>query len=81
MATNRDFAARVDVTESYASYLRSGDRLPSGKLLVRIILRYELDPIAAMDAYDKGAEPFGAYLRTEIFDREESKTDEPVPTS
>ena len=61
------FAVSVDITSSYASYLRSGDRLPSGDLLVRIILVHELDPITTLTAYEKGKAAFGAYLRETIF--------------
>lgn len=65
--TNKEFAERVDVTDSYASYLRNGQRLPSGDLLVRIILTFEMDPISAMNAYKEGGDAFGAFLRDTVF--------------
>ena len=65
--TNEEFAGRVDVTDSYASYLRNGKRLPSGDLLVKIILTFELDPLPAMNAYQEGGNAFGAYLREHVF--------------
>jgi transcriptional regulator with XRE-family HTH domain len=65
--TNEEFAARVDVTDSYASYLRNGKRLPSGDLLVKIILTFELDPVPAMKAYQEGGNEFGAFLRKHVF--------------
>lgn len=65
--TNEEFAGRVDVTDSYASYLRNGKRLPSGDLLVKIILTFELDPLPAMIAYQEGGTVFGAYLREHVF--------------
>lgn len=65
--TNEEFAARVDVTDSYASYLRNGKRLPSGDLLVKIILTFELDPVPAMKAYQEGGNAFGTYLRENVF--------------
>lgn len=65
--TNKEFAERVDVTDSYASYLRNGQRMPSGDLLVRIILTFELDPFSAMNAYQEGGDAFGAFLRDTVF--------------
>jgi transcriptional regulator with XRE-family HTH domain len=77
--TNAQFAEHVgDITISYASYLRSGSRLPSAGLLIRIIKVFKLDPNEAMTAYQKdeavnaaGERPdkglFGAYLRENVF--------------
>lgn len=75
--TNEDFAAKVGVTDSYASYLRNGKRLPSGDLLVTIIMKFELDPIPAMKAYQDGSDAFGTYLRDHVFSRTGSPA-EPV---
>lgn len=68
--TNPQFAERVGVTESYASYLRNGQRRPSGRLLVAIIGAFNLDPAAAMKAYQEGGTAFGTYLRDQVFSRE-----------
>lgn len=65
--TNKDFAERIGVTDSYASYLRNGQRLPSGDLLVKIILVFELDPLRAMNAYQEGGSAFGLFLRDVVF--------------
>ncbi len=73
--TNEDFAERVGVTESYASYLRNGQRRPSGDLLVKIILAFELDPVAAMKAYQEGGTEFGTYLRDHVFSHSEPTGD------
>lgn len=79
MVTNRAFGSAIGVTESYASYLRNGERKPSGDLLVAIIQKYELDPLAAMIAYVAGAKHFGAYLRQNIFDVPASDEPSPAP--
>jgi len=65
--TNQDFASRVGITDSYASYLKNGQRLPSGDVLVKIIQEFELDAYAAMDAYREGGAVFGAFLRRAVF--------------
>lgn len=65
--TNPEFAARIGVTESYASYLRNGQRRPSGMLLVKIIGAFDLDADAAMKAYQEGGKQFGTYLRDHVF--------------
>lgn len=67
--TNPEFAGRVGVSASYASYLRNGQRVPSGDLLVKIILEFELEPVPAMKAYQDGGEAFGAFLRNQVFNR------------
>lgn len=71
--TNRDFATKLDITESYASYLKSGGRLPRAHLLIKMIRTFDLDPNAAMSAYDDGPESFGAYLRREVFNKNAEK--------
>lgn len=79
--TNEEFAGHLDVTDSYASYLRNGKRLPSGDLLVNIILTFELDPVPAMKAYQEGGNSFGAFLREHVFNApsNEPETAEPAP--
>jgi transcriptional regulator with XRE-family HTH domain len=68
--TNAEFGKRVGCDPSFASYLRSGKRMPGADLFIEIILAFELDPIAAMDAYREGPEGFSAYLRRTVFDVE-----------
>jgi hypothetical protein len=68
--TNREFGTRVGCDPSFASYLRSGKRMPGTDLFIEIILAFELDPIEAMDAYREGTEGFSAYLRRTVFEVE-----------
>jgi transcriptional regulator with XRE-family HTH domain len=63
-----EFARRVGISESMASRLRKGDRLPSNALLKRIIDEFSLDLREALDAFALGRIAFGAYLRRVIFD-------------
>jgi transcriptional regulator with XRE-family HTH domain len=69
--TNEEFGDRVGITDSYASYLRNGRRMPSAHLLMRIIRAFQLDPITTWNAYEKGSDEFSKYLRREIFDKKE----------
>jgi hypothetical protein len=73
--TLEQFGAQVGISESYASYVKNGRRLPSGNVLVQIILAFELEPVPAMTAYQDGREAFGKFIRKTVFDRES----EPVP--
>lgn len=66
--TNKEFGTRVGCDPSFASYLRSGKRMPGTDLFIEIILAFELEPIAAMDAYRDGPEGFSAYLRRTVFE-------------
>lgn len=70
--TNKAFASEIGVTDSYASYLRNGQRLPSGDLLVKIILTFDLPRDPAMNAYREGATAFGKFLQERVFDGEPS---------
>lgn len=67
--TNRAFGDAIGVTNSYASYMRNGHRLPSADLLITIILTFELEPVPAMRAYQEGTEAFGVFLRENVFGR------------
>ena len=69
--TNEQVADRIGVTDSYVSYLRNGKRKPSGDVLVNLILEFKLDPVAAIDAFHKGEEDFGKFLRDNIFTEEQ----------
>jgi hypothetical protein len=73
--TLEQFGAQVRISESYACYVKNGRRLPSGDLLVRIILAFELEPVPAMKAYQDGREAFGKFIRETVFVSEP----EPVP--
>lgn len=65
--TNRDFGKRVGCNYTMASKMRRGTRLPSGALLARIILAFDLDAQKAVVAYSGGSATFGAYLEQEVF--------------
>lgn len=68
--TNLEFASKLGITDSYASYLRNGQRLPSGEILVKIIMKFEMSPEQTRDAhlaYLEGGSAFGAFLRREVF--------------
>lgn len=78
--TNKEFAARVGVTVSYASYLKSGSRSPSADVLIRIIRAFKLEPdevAVAMDRFQEGPDAFGRFLRETLF-AEKSTEDEPA---
>lgn len=77
MVTNKSFAEKVGCTESYASYLRNGNRLPSGSILSTIILTYKLPPVAAMTAYLNGKQAFGDFLETHVFGAEGDPSERP----
>lgn len=64
--TLAEFADSVDIHYSMASRLRSGDRRPSLKLLVRIASTYGLDLRDAAVAVDQGR--FPEYLSEFVFD-------------
>lgn len=65
--TNKDFGARVGCSESMASRVRSGKRLPSPSLLRLIITKCELDAEQAMTAWLAGREGFSEYITKEVF--------------
>jgi hypothetical protein len=77
MVTNKSFAEKIGCTESYASYLRNGHRLPSGGILSAIILKYQLPPVAAMTAYLNGKQAFGSFLETHVFGAESDPSERP----
>lgn len=66
--TNSDFAERAQVSTATASKLRTGGRLPSTELLYRIVVMWNLDPMAALRAHARGPAVFSAWLRVHVFD-------------
>ena len=66
--TNGEFAARVGVSTATASKLRTGGRLPSTALLYRIVIMWDLDPLAALRAHARGPAVFSAWLRVKVFE-------------
>ena len=71
--TNSEFARLTSCSESMASRLRGGKRLPSAALRDRITRMFELDPADVM-LYFESAELFGRFLRTQVFSRENTLT-------
>jgi transcriptional regulator with XRE-family HTH domain len=64
------FAARVGCHFTTASRLRAGQRMPSRKLLGRIIRAYGLDPVETMTVYTSGSSgDFGKFLLGSVFER------------
>lgn len=64
--TNRQFAAEIGVTESYASYIRAGKRLPGAAALVEIITVFELDANEVVHAYREGPKALAEYLSHKV---------------
>lgn len=60
--TNAEFAERVGITESYASYLRAGKRSPGASVLSDLIEGLELDAVGLMRAYRAGPETLSKFL-------------------
>jgi transcriptional regulator with XRE-family HTH domain len=67
VVTNDEFARLTGCTYTMASKLRNGARKPSGSLLTRIILVFQLDAQEATEAYAGGAVMFGDYLTRTVF--------------
>lgn len=65
--SNAGFAQRVGCNHTMASRLRSGHRMPSTDMLIRICGAYGLDKVEALDRYAAGSESFSAWLRDKIF--------------
>jgi transcriptional regulator with XRE-family HTH domain len=61
------FAKKTGCHFTTASRLRSGHRLPSGRLLGRIIKEFGLSAEEAMAAYNTGETAFGEYLQDKVF--------------
>lgn len=66
--TNQQFADKVKCHMSMASRLRSGERLPSIRLMFRISRAYRIPLNDIRAAYEKGEEEFSLFLKRRIFD-------------
>jgi transcriptional regulator with XRE-family HTH domain len=64
--TNRQFAEKIGVTESYASLIRAGKRLPGAAALVEIATVFGLDANDLFDAYRKGAKAMAELLEEQL---------------
>lgn len=60
--TNRQFAAAIGVTESYASLIRAGKRLPGAAALVEIAHVFDIDANALVQAYREGPRALARFL-------------------
>lgn len=69
MINNHEFANAVGCDHTTASRLRSGQRRPSAKMLLRICSAYNLDEGIALRNLGEGAEQFSTWLRQEVFDK------------
>lgn len=66
--SNTTFARRVGCDHTMASRLRSGQRMPSGKMLNKICNAYGLDHGEALQRFGEGREVFSKWLRDKVFD-------------
>jgi len=64
--TNRQFAAVIGTSESYASYIRSGKRLPGMAAFVAIVTAFDLDANELVHAYRQGAHAVAEYLDKKV---------------
>jgi hypothetical protein len=71
--TNRSFGKLVDCNHTMVSKMRHGTRLPSGALLTRIVLAFNLDPKEALVAYSGGPAVFGEFLDRTVFGEAEAE--------
>lgn len=65
--SNSSFAGKVGCTHTMASRLRSGRRMPSSDMLLRICKAYKLDEGEALRKYGEGPQEFSAWLRANAF--------------
>lgn len=65
--SNTSFASKVGCNHTMASRLRSGHRMPSPDMLLRICKAYDLDEGEALRTYGEGAVAFSAWLRQKVF--------------
>lgn len=66
--TNVTFARDTGVSPATASKLRTGGRLPSVPLLLKIVVMWDLDAMSALRAYARGKAVFAAWMRVRVFD-------------
>lgn len=64
---NSDFAQQIGCGVSMASRLRSGERLPSIRLMARIAVVYGVSMQDLADAHNAGGEAFSQLLRDRVF--------------
>lgn len=64
--TNAELGRKLGVTESYASYLRNGRRMPSGTVLSKLVAELGMDGTELLRAYRSGPEAMATYLRDHL---------------
>lgn len=64
--SNPDFAVGAGVSESMASRLLNGKRLPSISVMNQIEKSFGIDIASQTAAYAKGADAYGKLLRAEL---------------
>lgn len=63
-----EFSKAVGCHFTTASRLRSGDRMPGGKILLETVKKYGLDPMKTLEAFGtEDPEVFGRFLRKDVF--------------
>jgi len=67
LQTNEQFAQRVGIHHSMASRIRSGDRLPSLRVIKAISDNYGIPMRTLVDARLAGAATFSEILRRRVF--------------
>lgn len=64
--TNKQIGDMIGVSDSMASRLCSGERLPSAETLSNIVVQFGIDANRAIEAYQKGMEYFGPWFVREL---------------
>lgn len=62
MISNKEIAKKLQVSESMASRLCSGERMPSTETFALIVSEFDLDGNEALAEYRKGSANFGPWL-------------------
>lgn len=71
-ATNQSVADLIGVDQSYVSLIRHGQRMPSRRVLKRMIDALGLNSADAMTAFLAGQAEFSTYFRQAVFCEVES---------
>lgn len=62
MISNKEIAAKLQVSESMASRLCSGERMPSTETFALMVKEFDIDGNEALAEYRKGPQNFGPWL-------------------
>jgi len=66
MVTNEELGRKIGVGHSMASRIRSGDRLPSTKVLARISAELDIPLETLVETHAKGPKAFGRLIRARL---------------